>query len=225
MKKLFSRAALAALTLASPLALAHQAGDLLVRAGAITVDPHEKSGKISLAGVGKIAGTKATADSSTQLGVDFTYMVADHVGIDVLAATPFKHNIGTRGTGVPGLDKLGSTKQLPPTVSLLYYPLESSSIVQPYVGAGVTYAYFFDSKLNNSAKASGASNGLHLKNSWGWGAQLGMDVDLGDNFLFNAQVRYVNLDTTATTRVGGLKAKVDVDVNPFVYMIGVGYKF
>jgi len=224
MKKLFSRTALAALALASPLALAHQAGDLLVRAGAITVDPHEKSSKISLGGT-KLPGTKATADSSTQLGIDFTYMVADHLGVDVVAATPFKHNIGTRGTGIAGLNKLGSTKQLPPTVSLLYYPLESSSVVQPYVGAGVTYAYFFDSKLSNSAKASGASNGLHLKNSWGWGAQLGMDVDLGENFLFNAQVRYVDLDTTATTRVGGAKAKVDVDVNPFVYMIGVGYKF
>ena len=56
MRKLPLTAALLALTAVSPLALAHQAGDIIIRAGAATVDPHEDSGNISAAA----AGGKAT---------------------------------------------------------------------------------------------------------------------------------------------------------------------
>ena len=39
-------ASLLALAIAAPLAHAHQAGDIIVRAGAITVDPQESSSDI-----------------------------------------------------------------------------------------------------------------------------------------------------------------------------------
>jgi len=223
MKKSFSRAAVAALALASPLAMAHQAGDFVVRAGAVTVDPHEKSGKIKAGGM-PIAGSKATLDSSTQLGLNFAYMFSDYLGVELLAATPFKHDIGVKGVG-GGLDgKLGTTRHLPPTLSLVYYPFGNSEVVQPYVGAGLNYTWFFDSALTSDAKGKGFS-GLGVKDSFGWAAQIGMDIDLGDNFLFNAQLRYVDIETTGTTKLGGTKVKVNMDVDPFVYMMGVGYKF
>jgi len=221
--KPFSRATLAALALASPLALAHQAGDIVVRAGAVTVDPHEKSSKVSVGGV-KVAGTKATLDSNTQLGLNFAYMLNEYVGFELLAATPFKHKVGVKGFGAPIDGKLGTTRHLPPTLSLVYYPLGNSQVVQPYIGAGVNYTWFFDNKLSGAAKGNGF-RGLDVKNSWGWAAQIGADFDLGDNFLFNAQLRYVDLDTTGTTHLGATKVKVDLDVKPLVYMVGLGYKF
>jgi len=228
MKKTFSRATLAALALASPLALAHQAGDIIVRAGAVTVDPHEKSSKIYVGALGtKVAGTKATLNSNTQLGLNFAYMLTDHVGVELLAATPFKHDVGVKGfTGrFAGLNgKLGSTRHLPPTLSLVYYPMGNSSFIQPYVGAGVNYTWFFDDKLGGEAKGKGFS-GLDVKNSFGWAAQIGTDVDLGNNFLFNAQLRYIDISTTGTTKYAGNKVKVDLDVDPLVYMMGIGYKF
>jgi len=227
MKKTFSRATLAALALTSPLALAHQAGDIIVRAGAVTVDPHEKSGKIYAAAGGKVAGTKATLDSSTQLGLNFAYMLTEHIGIELLAATPFKHNIGAKGFtgGLAGLNgKLGTTRHLPPTLSLVYYPMGNSNVIQPYIGAGINHTWFFDKKLSGEAKSKGFS-GFDVKDSWGWAAQIGADFDLGDNFLFNAQVRYIDISTTGTTNYGGGKVKVDLDVDPLVYMMGIGYKF
>jgi outer membrane protein len=48
---------------------------------------------------------------------------------------------------------------------------------------------------------------------------------LTDNIMLNAQVRYIDIDTTGTTSFGGSKVKVDVDVDPMVYMVGLGYKF
>ncbi|WP_341781447.1 OmpW family outer membrane protein [Ectopseudomonas mendocina] len=218
-KSLFT-ASLLALAIAAPIAQAHQAGDIIVRAGAVTVDPHEKSSNVKIGGA-KAAGTGATLDSDTQLGLNFAYMLTDKLGIELLAATPFSHDIGTKGLG--GL-KLGSVKHLPPTLSLVYYPLDSKSAFQPYVGAGINYTWFFDDKLSSEAEANNF-RGLDLKDSWGLAAQIGADYMLTDNLMLNAQVRYIDIETTGTTYLAGDKVKVDVDVDPFVYMVGLGYKF
>ncbi len=140
-KSLFTLSALA-LALAAPLAQAHQAGDIIVRAGAVTVDPHEDSSDIYVGALGtSVAGTKATLDSNTQLGLNFAYMLTDKVGIELLAATPFSHDVGVKGmpgdfAGLNG--KLGSLKHLPPTLSVIYYPLASNSAFQPYLAPAST---------------------------------------------------------------------------------------
>ncbi|MBN7117291.1 OmpW/AlkL family protein [Ectopseudomonas oleovorans] len=225
-KSLFT-ASLLALAIASPIAQAHQAGDIIVRAGAITVDPREDSGNIDHATLGKVAGSGATLNSDTQLGLNFAYMVTDNFGIELLAATPFSHDVGVKG--MPGAfavlnGKLGSLKQLPPTLSAVYYPLDKSSAFQPYVGVGINYTWFFDTELSSEAEGKGFS-GLDMKDSWGLAGQIGMDYMLTDNLMLNAQVRYIDIETTGTTYLNGDKVKVDVDVDPFVYMVGLGYKF
>lgn len=221
-------ASLLALAIAAPLAQAHQAGDIIVRAGAITVDPHESSSDIWVGALGTdVADTKATLNSDTQLGLNFAYMLTNNLGIELLAATPFSHDVGVAGMpgGFAGLNgKLGELKHLPPTVSLLYYPLDGSSAFQPYVGAGINYTWFFDTKLSSEAESKGFS-GLDMKDSWGLAAQVGMDYMLTDNIMLNAQVRYIDIDTTGTTHILGDKVKVEVDVDPFIYMVGLGYKF
>ncbi|MHC2147010.1 outer membrane beta-barrel protein [Pseudomonas alkylphenolica] len=227
MNKSLLSASLFALALAAPVAHAHQAGDIIVRAGAITVNPNEDSSDIKLDGT-KVSGTKATLDSDTQLGLTFAYMLTDHIGLELLAATPFHHTVGVKGLG-PGLDgKLGDIKQLPPTLSLQYYPMEPSSKFQPYAGIGLNYTMFFDEDLDSNRKAQGFSN-LKVKDSFGLAGQLGMDYMITDHFLVNAAVWYIDIDTKATmdgpTALGVGKTKVDVDVDPWVYMVGVGYKF
>ena len=99
MQKIIS-ASLLALAIAAPFAQAHEAGDIIVRAGAITVDPQESSSDIKIGGAPQ-AGLKATLDSDTQLGLNFAYMVTDHLGIELLAATPFSHDVSVKGTSLP----------------------------------------------------------------------------------------------------------------------------
>ncbi|MBD8495300.1 OmpW family outer membrane protein [Pseudomonas syringae] len=222
------RASLCALALAVPAAAqAYQPGDFIVRAGVAHVDPHEDSGEVRLDG-SKVSGTKASLDGENQLGLTFAYMLSDHVGLELLAATPFSHTVSVSGLGA-GLDgKLADIKQLPPTLSLQYYPMAPTSALQPYVGVGINYTKFFDTDLSGNRKDQGFSN-LKLKDSVGLAGQVGMDYLLTDNFLLNASVWYVDIDTKATVdgpsalSVG--KTKVDVDIDPWVYMVGVGYKF
>ena len=227
MNKSLLGASLVALALAAPAAHAYQAGDMILRAGAITTAPNESSGDLKFDG-NKVSGTKATLDSDTQLGLTFAYMLTDHIGLELLAATPFKHTVGVKGLG-GGLDgKLADIKQLPPTLSLQYYPMEPNSRFQPYAGVGINYTLFFDEDLSSARKQQGFSN-LKLQDSVGIAGQLGMDYLLTDNLLVNASVWYVDIDTKASvngpTALGYSKTKVDVDVDPWVYMVGLGYKF
>ena len=217
---------LAPALLAASIAQAHQAGDIIVRAGAVTVDPREDSSGVKLGSTD--LGGKATLDSDTQLGLNFAYMLTDKVGIELLAATPFSHDVGIAGSPA-GLDalngKLASIKHLPPTLSVVYYPLNNGSAFKPYVGAGINFTWFFDEDVSGSAEAKGF-DGLTLENSWGLAAQIGADYMLSDNWMVNAQVRYVDIDTTGKTNLEGVgRLKVDVDVDPWVYMVGLGYKF
>lgn len=237
MKKSILAASVLAIALAAPMAQAHKAGDIIIRAGAVTVDPHEKSGAVYV-DRGSMSytrlGGKATLDSDTQLGLNFAYMITDHIGVELLAATPFTHNVHVKDTVLaPANGKLGKISHLPPTLSLVYYPLDSSSAFQPYAGIGLNYTFFFNESISNSAKYGGAQySSLSVRDSWGWAAQIGADYMITDNIMLNAQVRYIKIDTQATVNVnafnatdGQQRARVNLDVNPWVYMVGIGYKF
>lgn len=217
-------ASLLALAVAAPFAQAYEAGDIIVRAGAVTVDPHEDSS--SIRANGNSLGGKATLDSDTQLGLNFAYMLTNHWGVELLAATPFQHSVGVQGLPIDSLNgKLADVKQLPPTLSVVYYPLDSKSVFQPYVGLGVNYTFFFDQNLSGAAESKGFSN-LNLKDSWGLAGQVGLDYMLTDNILLNAQVRYIDIDTHASVDLAGVgRVSTDVSVDPWVYMVGIGYKF
>jgi outer membrane protein len=156
-------------------------------------------------------------------------MLTNNWGIELLAATPFEHDVKLKGTALPAANgKLGSLKHLPPTLSVVYYPLDSKSDFQPYVGAGINYTWIYDESLSSEAKSAGFSN-FNAKNSWGLAWQVGADYMLTEHVMLNAQVRYIDIDTRATVEnnsiAPGTRAKVNVDVDPFVYMVGLGYKF
>ncbi|MDR9752922.1 OmpW family outer membrane protein [Pseudomonas sp. SZMC_28357] len=225
-------ASLVALALAAPFAQAHEAGDILIRAGAITTRPNVDSSSVKV-DQGPLSGAdlggKATISNDTQLGLNFAYMVTNHLGIELLAATPFEHDVKIKGTALSAANgNLGSFKQLPPTLSLVYYPLDSSSAFQPYVGAGVNYTWMFDENVSSDAEANGFSH-FRAKNSWGMAWQVGADYMLTDRLMLNAQMRYIDIDTRATVEndavAPGTRARVNVDADPFIYMVGLGYKF
>ena len=232
MNKSMLSATLIALALAAPLAQAHEAGDFILRAGAITVNPEADSSSVKV-DQGPLAGAdlggKATMSSDTQLGLNFAYMLTNHLGIELLAATPFEHDVKLKGTALSAANgKLGTLKHLPPTLSLVYYPLDPKSAFQPYVGGGINYTYIYDEHVGSRAQSAGFSN-FKAENSWGLAWQVGADYMLTDNIMINAQVRYIDIDTRATVEnnsiAPGTRARVDVDVDPFIYMVGLGYKF
>ncbi len=85
MKKL-TALVLAAATLAPAASFAHEAGDFIFRAGTATVRPN--AGSEDVLNLGHF-----NANNNTQLGLTFSYMVTDNIGVELLAATPFEHKV------------------------------------------------------------------------------------------------------------------------------------
>ncbi|MFQ6371455.1 outer membrane protein OmpW [Shewanella sp. YIC-542] len=210
-KNILSGLMVAALFSATAPVMAHQAGDIIVRAGAVMVAPNESSPVV--ANVAEFG-----VDNNTQLGLNFGYMLTDNVGVELLAATPFSHDVSLGDLG-----KIAETKQLPPTLVAQYYFGNANSKVRPYVGAGVNYTNFFDNDFTNDL--DGALTDLSLSNSWGWAAQAGIDYQVDKNWLVNASVWYAQISTDVKFNMGGAKQVVETDIDPWVYMISVGYKF
>ncbi len=227
MKKVLSVALVAALAGGSLAAQAYEKGDMIIRLGATMVDPDADSDAINLPGVPTL---RADVDDDTQLGIIPAWMITDKIGLELLAATPFEHDISVGGKGVGDIDA-GSTKHLPPTLSLQFYPLGGSSGWQPYVGVGVNWTYFFDEDVDGELKdALGAILGaerasLSLDDSWGLSAQAGVDIPIGDQWGINLAVWYIDISTEAKLKTDVGTVEFDVDIDPWVYNVGIFYRF
>ncbi|GAA0521793.1 outer membrane protein OmpW [Tatumella terrea] len=193
-------------------ASAHQAGDFFIRAGSATVRP--TGGSDNVLGMGGF-----DVSNNTQLGLTLTYMATDHIGVELLAATPFRHKVALGPTGT-----LATVHQLPPTLMAQYYFLDNSSKFQPYAGVGVNYTAFFNNKFNDTGRDSGLTD-LSLKNSWGVAGQVGMDYQLNQHWMLNASLWYMNIDTKVRFKAAGEQQSINTNINPWVFFLGAGYTF
>ncbi|MCS4504866.1 Outer membrane protein W [wastewater metagenome] len=217
--------ALAAAALAAGMvttsASAASAGDWIVRAGPTLVAPNDDSSDPS----GPLEGLDGavSVDNDTQLGLTVGYFVTNNIAVELLAATPFSHDISGED-GIDGLD-VGSTKHLPPTLSVQYH-FDTGTAFRPYAGVGLNYTMFFDEDVDSDTTAATGYDDLSLDDSFGLAGQVGFDYELGNNWLLNADIRYIDIDTEATLSGGpNPKSTIDVDIDPWVYTIAVGYRF
>jgi len=208
-------------------AVGHEAGDWIFRAGLVNVDPDASSSLISTADTGPLPGTGADVDDNTQLGLNLVYMYSDNIGIEVLAATPFEHDLEAEGLGAYNFDvtDLGSAKHLPPTVTANYFFGTADSTIRPYLGVGVNYTTFFSEDLSGSARSGLGASGLDLDDSWGIAWRGGIDWEINDSWLVNASFWILDIETDASFNSALGKVKANVDVDPMVYMISLGYRF
>jgi outer membrane protein len=218
MKKWQTLAAAGCLALSATPAMALDQGDMLVRFGPTWVMPNDDSGAVSLNGA-PIADSGVEVDNGVALGISFTYMLSPNLGVEVLAATPFKHDVEGSGS-IGGLGKIAEVTHLPPTVSLQYH-FSDFGQWRPYVGAGINYTTFFDEE----GKGAFAGADVSLDDSWGWALQAGMDFDVDERWFVGASAYYIAIDTTATIRDGVDTYRVDVDIDPWVLMVGGGLRF
>ncbi|MBP6382491.1 MAG: outer membrane beta-barrel protein [Pseudomonadales bacterium] len=227
MTKVSKLGLLAAAMLVSGAASAYEAGDWIVRGGAVMVDPNDDSSRLNVDGIGALDGTGVEVDDDTQLLLNITYMASEHVGVELLAATPFEHTVDTAGLGGLGLTdvELGEIKHLPPTLSALWYPMPGNSKFQPFFGIGVNYTVFFDEDTSGEAQDALGADNLSLDDSWGLAGRIGMDYMINDCWSLHAGAYYIDISTEAEVDTALGTAKVDVDVDPWVYTLGLGYRF
>jgi outer membrane protein len=204
----FIKTCLAATAMATLIAAAATAqpqdGNWLVRGRLIHVDPANNGGDVSIGG-------KPKAGTDTVPEIDVTYFATPHIGFELIAATT-NHDIHV--TKRPnGLD-LGKVKLLPPTLTAQYHFTERCNF-KPYVGAGVTYAHFYD------AEHPGFGS-VKYSDSWGTALQAGVDYKIAPKWYLNADVKKVFVSTDVTVN-NTITAKANL--NPTIAGVGIGYRF
>lgn len=185
-----------ALALVAGPALAQSQGDWTVALGFGNINPKSDNGTL--------AGGEADIDDDTRPIFTVEYFVADNIGLELLVATPFEHDIS-----IDGIGDAGSTKHLPPTLSLNYH-FPTNSAWKPYVGAGLNYTVFFE-------EDSGLGD-LELDNSFGFSVQAGLDYMISDTGAVRLNVRWFDIDADAELN-GGKIGTAEIDP----VLIGVSY--
>lgn len=187
-------------------AFAQSAGDWTLGFGVHAVDPKSDNGSL-------VDGAlKVDVDTDVKPTLTFEYFVRDNLGIEVIAAWPFEHDIS-----IDGLGTVGSTKQLPPTVSLQYH-FNSKGKVSPFVGAGVNYTTFFSEDTRGALEGSK----LKLDDSWGLAAHAGVDFAVGERSAIRVDARWIDIDTDV--KLDGADIGT-VNIDPIVYGAAYVMKF
>jgi outer membrane protein len=55
--------------------------------------------------------------------------------------------------------------------------------------------------------------------------QAGVDIPFGDHWHINAGVWWINIESEATIKTDVGNVKFDVTIDPWVYNVGIAYKF
>jgi outer membrane protein len=180
---------------------AADASDWIVRVGGHYVDPKSDNHEV------------VSVDSGQSLTFTATYMLSPHLGVELLAAWPFSHDITLNADG----SKVAETKHLPPTLSLQYHFLPDGRI-RPYVGAGLNATIFFDEKTTGALEGAN----LSLDDSFGAAAQLGVDFALSGDWMLNVDARWIDIDTDARLDGVGIGS---VAIDPYAFGISIGRRF
>lgn len=194
---------------------AHEAGKWVFRFGLGTVQPDDRNLVID-------ETTSVQVENGTSVTLNLTYFFTPNLAFDILGAFPFKHDIKLVEDGVEL--EIAETKHLPPTFSLQYHFLPEGSF-QPYVGVGANWTTFFNTDVND--EFGGEDDDLNLDDSFGLAAQLGADFLVGDDWLVNVDVRYIEIETDAElidSELGGIEIG-SVAIDPWIYSINFGYRF
>lgn len=209
--------------------------DFSVNVGAISVMPDESSSNLNV--IETVAGLPAGStgvgvSNNTQLGLTFDYRVNQNFGLQLIAATPFSHDLKVKGSAIDGLN-IGKTKHLPPTLMAQYH-FTNHATFQPFVGLGINYTTFFSEKV--SSDLEGALIGLEvttasddvtlsLSESWGVAFQAGFNYSINDRMGIHFMVSKMAIDTTGKVKVNGNTIQqVNVDIDPVVAMLGFRWK-
>lgn len=206
-------AAVAALALAAP-AQAGVLENVQVKVGASYIAPDE-SADISVIG-GDIEISEETVPT---LAIE--YFFNDRVSMELLCCMA-RHDVAAVGTAVgpTGRVDLGEVSHFPPTLTVKYR-WTNLGRVEPYVGAGVNYTHFFDAEL----PAGGVVTSIDYDDSFGAAIQAGADIRLDEHWSVNVDVRRVWIDPEVRIMAGSTPIDADVEINPSIVTLGVGYRF
>lgn len=221
-KTLLHAGLLAALALTATCASAQRAGIAMFKVGVNQISPQVSSGDLSAP---SLPGTKIDVDAATSLIFTGTFMITDNVSAELYAGLGYKHDVVGAG-GIKGVGKLGTVKQVSPTLFAQYRFFEPDATVRPYVGLGLTYAYFYGEEGSGTLTAltntGGSPTQLSVDDAFGLSPQLGAQVKINKQWFMDFSVIKTYVKTTNNLSTG---QTIEVKLDPVSVNLSVGYRF
>lgn len=203
-------------------AQAQAAGNWQVKAGINTITPKVTSGDLSAP---SLPGTKIDVKAATSLIVSAAYMYTDNISMEAYAGLPYRHDIVGAGT-IAGAGNLGTVTQVSPTVFGQYRFGSPTSGLRPYVGLGLTYAYFYGEEgsgtLTSLTNPGGPPTTSSTDAAFGLSPQIGATYTLRDKWYLEATLVKTYLKTTTSLSTG---QSIDVKLDPVSFNFAVGQRF
>jgi outer membrane protein len=150
-----------------------------------------------------VAGLDVDDKTTAEIGI--THFLTSNWALD-LGLSLAKHDVKLNGNNA------GSTKIMPVNLTAQYHFMPDGTW-RPYVGAGVNYTHFSDVNIQ------GGSVNLE-KDRFGPVIQAGLDVPISESWSVNADVKKIWLSTDVSGAASG-----SVDLDPWIFGVGIGYKF
>jgi outer membrane protein len=204
-------------------AAAQSKGQFAVSVGVNQITPKVKSGAVTAPA---LPNSLADVGKDTQPVVIVNYGVTDNITTEFAIGTPYKHKISGAGS-LQGTRELGTVQALPPTAFVQYRFFEPTAFIRPYVGVGVTYAYFFKetgsfrlTALTNPGGDRGTT--FSIDNKLTVSAQIGATANVGERFFVNAALVKTRLRTDVHYSTGQTQ---HMRLDPNAVAVTVGYRF
>ncbi|HYX35002.1 MAG TPA: OmpW family outer membrane protein [Oligoflexus sp.] len=206
---------------------AQMPGSWLLRTGAITVSPQVTSGCLSAPDFSDSPDgcTKAGVSRNTQLGGGITWIMSQHLSLDMPLALPFTHEVSGEGA-MKGSGTIAEIQSLPLTLFPQYRFFGSRSMFRPYFGLGVTYAYFFNpqgsGRLTATTNPGGEPTTFTVDSKFIFSPQVGASLRLYRKFYADVFYSQAKLRSRIHMSTG---QHLDADLDPQTFGLAVGYAY
>lgn len=148
--------------------------------------------------------------------IDFSYFFNEHFALELILATTTHKASVHQTTGNANIG-LGDVSLLPPTLLAQYH--HEFGKFKPYLGAGLNYTIFYGADAGDMKSVS-------YTNSFGYAFQIGADYEIAENVYLNFDLKklYLSTDVKVKTYTNDT-VKADVDIDPIIAGVGIGYRF
>jgi len=214
--------ALGVLACAAAAAHAQSAGTWMIKLGVNNINPQVRSGDLSAP---SLPDTKIDVKDATSAIVTLAYMYTDNISFELYGGLPYKHDVVGDGS-ISGVGKIGSLKQISPTLFGQYRFLAADAPLRPYVGVGVTWAHFYDEQSSATMTAltnpGGPPTRFSASSAWGVSPEIGATFRINEKWFVEGSYTKTLLKTRGTLSTG---QTIDVVLDPNCFTFQVGYKF
>jgi outer membrane protein len=143
---------------------------------------------------------------------DVFYTFTPNIVAELVLTYPQKQEVTLNGAHI------GSFKHLPPSLVAQYHFLPGQPF-DPYVGAGLNFTWIMSVHLS----VPGVGPLDLTKTSVGAALDVGGDYNLDKRWFVNGDIKYIK-PLQSDVSAGGTKVST-VNLDPFLFSLGVGYRF